>query len=92
LANNSRFLILPEGHVPNLASRILSLCEKRLPGDWQENFGHPLVLLETFVDPQRFQGTVYKAANWLHVGETKGFRRHPPGVQCQGPIPQNGFP
>ena len=75
VANNSRFLILPGWHVPNLGSRVLSLCQKRLPADWQAAFGHPLVLLETFVDPQRFQGTVYKAANWLHVGETKGFRR-----------------
>jgi len=91
LANNSRFLILPEGHVPNLASRILSLCEKRLPGDWQENFGHPLVLLETFVDPQRFQGTVYKAANWLHVGETKGFRRTPPRGTVPRPNPPKWF-
>ena len=91
LANNSRFLILPEWHVPNLASRILSLCEKRLPGDWQENFGHPLVLLETFVDPQRFQGTVYKAANWLHVGETKGFRRTPQGYSAKAQSPKMVF-
>jgi hypothetical protein len=91
LANNSRFLILPEWHVPNLASRILSLCEKRLPGDWQENFGHPLVLLETFVDPQRFQGTVYKAANWLHVGETKGFRRTPQGYSAKAHSPKMVF-
>jgi hypothetical protein len=57
--------ILPQYHVPNAASRILSLCEKRLPTDWQERFGHPLVLVETFVDPQRFHGTVYRASNWL---------------------------
>jgi hypothetical protein len=75
LANNSRFLILPAWHVPNLASRILSLCRKRLPLDWLKTFGHPLLLLETFVDPKYFQGTVYKAANWLYVGDTKGFRR-----------------
>ena len=75
VANNSRFLILPDWHVPNLASRVLSLCQARLPRDWQVSFGHPLVLLETFVDPQRFHGTVYRAANWLHVGETKGFHR-----------------
>jgi hypothetical protein len=53
LTNNSRFLILPGWHFPNLASRILSLCQKRLPADWQAFFGHPVVLLETFVDPQR---------------------------------------
>ena len=63
LTNNSRFLILPDYHIPNLASRILSLCQKRLPGDWEHSFGHPIVLLETFVDPQRFYGTLYKASN-----------------------------
>ncbi len=75
VTNNSRFLILPDWHFPNLASRILSLCHKRLPADWQAIFGHPIVLLETFVDPQRFAGTIYKAANWIYVGDTKGFRR-----------------
>jgi hypothetical protein len=84
VTNNSRFLIFPEYHVPNLASRILSLCQKRLPYDWQQSFGHPLLLLETFVDPQRFHGTVYKASNWLYVGDTKGFRRTRQGVQQQG--------
>ena len=81
LTNNSRFLILPKCHVPNLASRILSLCQKRLPGDWQESFGHPVVLLETFVDPQRFQGTVYKASNWLYVGNTKNTKGFPRTLQ-----------
>jgi hypothetical protein len=75
LTNNSRFLILPDWHVPNLASRILSLCQKRLPADWQTTFGHPVVLLETFVDPQRFQGTIYKAANWTYVGSTSVMSR-----------------
>jgi len=75
IANNSRFLILPDWHLPNLASRILSLCRKRLPPDWQAVFAHPVVLLETFVDPQRFQGTIYKADNWICVGNTKGFHR-----------------
>lgn len=75
MVNNSRFLIVPHWHVPNLGSRVLSLCQRRLCRDWQEMFGHPVVLLETFVDPQRFRGTVYKAANWVYVGNTKGFRR-----------------
>lgn len=75
LVNNSRFLILPDWHIPNLGSRVLSLCQKRLARDWRDTFGHPVVLLETFVDPQLFRGTVYRAANWLKVGETKGFRR-----------------
>jgi hypothetical protein len=87
ITNNSRFLILPECHFPNLASRILSLCQKRLPSDWQASFGHPIVLLETFVDPQRFSGTIYKAANWTHVGNTKGFQRTGKGYSrtCQSP-------
>ena len=75
IVNNSRFVIMPERHVPNLGSRILALCQRRLCRDWEESFGHPVVLLETFVDPQRFRGTIYKAANWLYVGNTKGFRR-----------------
>ena len=75
VTNNSRFLILPDWHFPNLASRILSLCQKRLQADWQTVFGHRVLLIETFVDPQRFRGTIYKAANWTYVGQTKGFRR-----------------
>ena len=75
VANNSRFLILPEWHRPNLGSRVLALCQRRLPRDWEATFGHGVVLLETFVDPERFRGTVYRAANWLYVGKTRGFRR-----------------
>ena len=75
VVNNSRFLILPGWHVPNLGSRVLALCQKRLCSDWVTLFGYPVVLMETFVDPRRFHGTVYKAANWLYVGQTKGFRR-----------------
>ncbi len=75
VANNSRFLILPDCHYRNLASRVLSLCERRLVQDWRERFGHPVLLLETFVDPRHFRGTIYRAANWLYVGETRGFRR-----------------
>lgn len=75
IANNSRFLILPGHHYPNLASRLLSLSERRISQDWQTHFGYPLLLLETFVDPQYFHGTIYRAANWIHVGDTRGFRR-----------------
>ncbi len=91
VVNNSRFLILPLWHVPNLGSRVLSLCQKRLPRDWRKMFGHPAVLLETFVDPQRFQGTVYKATNWLHVGETKGFRRTSKGYSATAHSPKMVF-
>jgi len=75
LANNSRFLILPDWHYPNLASKTLAICKKRLSGDWQKAYGHPVLLLETFVDPQRFNGTIYHASNWLYLGDTKGYRR-----------------
>ncbi len=79
VSNNSRFLILPEWHVPNLGSKVLALCERRLRTDWLLTFGHPLLLLETFVDPARFLGTVYQAANWTQVGMSAGFRRIPGG-------------
>ncbi len=88
VTNNSRFLILPKWHVPNLASRILSLCQKRLPSDWQKSFGHPLVLLETFVDPLYFHGTVYKAANWIYVGDTKGYQRTKNGYTDKAQFPK----
>ena len=75
VTNNSSFLILPEWHVPNLGSRILSLCQKRLVADWSAVFGHPVLRLETFVDPERFRGSVYRADNWLLVGQSQGFGR-----------------
>jgi hypothetical protein len=76
LAQNSRFLVLPStGSWPNLASRVLKLVCERLPQDWQEHFGHPVLAVETFVDPQRFKGTCYKAAGWQLLGRTQGFGR-----------------
>lgn len=91
LTNNSRFLILPDWHFPNLASRILSLCQNRLLSDWQTVFHHPVVLLETFVDPQRFRGTIYKAANWIYVGDTKGFHRTRQGYSATAQSPKMVF-
>jgi len=91
IANNSRFLILPAWHNPNLGSRILSLCEKRLSSDWEETFGHPVLVLETFVDPQRFRGTLYRAANWVYVGNTKGFRRTRLGYTATPQFPKMVF-
>jgi len=91
LVNNSRFLILPRWHLPNLASRVLSLCQKRLVGDWQKRFGHPVVLIETYVDPQRFKGTVYKATNWLYVGDAKGYRRTRKGYSAKAQSPKMVF-
>jgi hypothetical protein len=70
--NNTRFLIMPWVNVPHLASHILALISRRLSGDWEEKYGHGLVLLETFVEVGRFRGTCYKAANWILVGRTTG--------------------
>ena len=75
VANNTRFLLLRP--VPNLGSRVLGLCARHLVRDWPARFHHPLVLLETFVDPSRFVGTVYRAAGWTELGMTRGFRRVP---------------
>lgn len=91
VVNNSRFLILPDWHIPNLGSRVLSLCQKRLPADWQSTFAHPLLLLETFVDPQYFYGTVYKAANWQYLGNTRGFRRNGKGYSAEPHSPKMVF-
>jgi hypothetical protein len=83
IANNARFLVLPQWHVANLASKVLGLCERRVSADWQARFGYPLWLLETFVDPRRFAGTCYRAANWLEVGQTRGYRRTRTGYSQQ---------
>jgi len=91
IANNSRFLILPQWHLPNLGSRVLGLVAQRIAGDWQARFAHPVWLLETFVDPQRFAGTVYRAANWTELGFTKGFRRTRQGYSAQAQTPKRVF-
>jgi hypothetical protein len=75
LANNSRFLILPWVRVPHLASHLLGRITRRLAADWQARYGHPVHLLETFVERQRFKGTCYRAANWTCVGQTQGRTR-----------------
>lgn len=72
VVNNARFLILPWITSKNLASRILGALVKRLPNDWERRYGYRPVLLETFVQKDRFQGTCYRAANWILVGETQG--------------------
>jgi hypothetical protein len=74
LVCNDRFLILPTVRVKHLASHVLSLALCRLPGDWEQRYGIRPVLVETFVDPNRFAGTCYKAANWIYVGDTAGRR------------------
>ncbi len=72
IVNNARFLILPWITVRNLASRLLAVVAKQLPEDWHARYGFRPVLLETFVQQDRFRGTCYRAANWIHVGETQG--------------------
>ena len=75
IANNSRFLILPWIKVPHLGSWILGQAARRIARDWQGKYGHRVVLLETFVEQERFRGTVYRAANWQPVGATAGRTR-----------------
>ena len=72
VVSNSRFLILPWVRVPYLASKVLSMAVRRLPGDWKERNGLEPVLAETFVDPAKYRGTCYRAANWKCMGRTKG--------------------
>jgi hypothetical protein len=72
IVNNGRFLILPWVHVPGLASKILALSARKVPGDWEAHYGCRPLLLETLVDATRFRGTCYRAANWIHVGQTAG--------------------
>jgi hypothetical protein len=74
--NNMRFLILPWVKVPHLASHILSLVCRRIASDWKTKYGHPVYLLETFVQKNLFKGTCYKAANWICVGSTTGRSRN----------------
>jgi len=75
LTNNSRFLILPFVTVPHLASWILGQVLRRLSQDWESKYGHPIVLVETFVERERFAGTSYQAANWMRLGATTGRSR-----------------
>jgi hypothetical protein len=72
IVNNARFLILPWVRVQGLASKILALSARRLPPDWENHYGYRPLLLETLVDASRFRGTCYRAANWIHVGQTAG--------------------
>jgi hypothetical protein len=72
LAYNTRFLILPWVKVPHLASHLLVRVARRIAADWQSLYAHPVYLLETFIDPERFGGTCYRAANWIYLGLTTG--------------------
>lgn len=76
VTNNMRFLILPWVKVEHLASHILSKVSRQIKDDWEHKYGHPVYLLETFVECDRFRGTCYKASNWIYVGKTKGRSRN----------------
>jgi len=86
VVNNARFLILPWIRSENLASKILGLAARRLPVDWQRRYGYRPLLLETFAAKERFTGACYRAANWLHVGQTQGRGRLGPSGRQSVPI------
>ena len=86
VVNNARFLILPWVQSKGLASKILALAARQLPHDWQQRYGYRPVLLETFVESDRHRGTCYKAANWIHVGQTTGRGKKCPVHQPIVPI------
>lgn len=75
LTNNTRLLILPQCHYPNLISRFMKIMLAQLSADWHKRWGHPVALVETFVDPQLFQGTAYKVSGWSKIGVTSGYGR-----------------
>src|SRR5260221_5107787 len=75
LANISRLLVMPDCHYPNLISRFMKLMLGRLSPDWQKRWGHPLALVETFVDPRYYTGTAYKVSGWSHLGKSAGWKR-----------------
>ena len=82
LAYNTRFLVLPWVTVPHLASHILGRMARLLSADWQRSYGHPIYFVETFIDPQRFRGTCYRAANWTVLGTTTGRGKDAPTRQA----------
>jgi hypothetical protein len=84
IVNNSRFLILPWVRVKGLASKILARCARQLPQDWEKLYGYRPLLLETLVDAGRFRGTCYRAANWIHLGQTAGRGRMDRDHAAQG--------
>jgi len=86
ITNNTRFLILPFVRVPHLASWILGQTLRRLSKDWERKYGHPILLVETFVERDRFAGTSYKAANWIRLGSTTGRSRQDRQHTLQVPV------
>ena len=93
IAYNLRFLILPWVEVPHLASHILGRMARVLSQDWERIYGHPIYFLETFVDPQRFHGTCYRAANWVVLGRTTGRGKDDQTMRPNRPIKEVlGYP
>lgn len=93
VAANTRFLILPWVQVPHLASHLLGRMAARLSADWQQVYAHPIYWLETFVDPARFRGTCYRAANWIVLGRTTGRGHRAPTKQPTRPVKEVlGYP
>jgi hypothetical protein len=90
VTNNTRFLILAGVRVPHLASHLLGRISRRLSPDWQAHYGHPIHLVETFVEPDRFAGTSYRAAGWVRVGATTGRGRNGPSPRRRGYGPAGG--
>ena len=88
LAYNTRFLILPWVTAPHLASHILGRMARMLSADWQRLYGHPIYFIETFIDPQRFRGTCYRAANWTVLGLTTGRGKDAPTRQANRSVKQ----
>ncbi len=86
ITNNQRFLIMPGVRVPGLGSWILGRVLRRLSVDWQGKYGHSITLVETFVERERFRGTVYRAANWQHVGATQGRTRQDRNSTLRVPV------
>lgn len=86
MTNNMRFLILPWVRVPHLASHILSRIARRISDDWRQKYGHPVYLLETFVDRSLFKGICYQAANWILTGQTKGRTRNDRNHDIKAPV------
>ena len=91
VVNNSRLLLLPWVHIQNLASATLARALRCLPADWQVQYGVTPLLVETLVDPARYTGACYRAANWLEIGETSGRGRDDRQHRCHGSRPKRVF-
>ncbi|MGH7645961.1 MAG: Druantia anti-phage system protein DruA [Gemmatimonadales bacterium] len=93
VAYNSRFLILPWVTVPHLASHVLGRLAARVSPDWQRLYAHPIYFVETFIDPARFRGTCYRAANWRVLGRTTGRGHNAPTMRPTQPVKEVlGYP